>query len=38
MIGEFRAIEVAHLAGGHHLHLEGAEIEIAARVRRFLAS
>lgn len=31
----FRSLEVVRLAGGHHLHLEGAEREIAARVRAF---
>lgn len=36
MIAAFANIEVVRLPGGHHLHLEGAEAEIAARVRRFL--
>src|SRR5690606_18655232 len=35
MIALFRRIEVVWLAGGHHLHMEGAEREIAARTRRF---
>jgi pimeloyl-ACP methyl ester carboxylesterase len=32
----FARIEVAQLPGGHHFHLEGAEADIAARIRRFL--
>ena len=36
MIGLFADIEVVRLPGGHHLHLEGAEVEIAARTLRFL--
>lgn len=32
----FRRLEVEHMAGRHHLHLEGGEVEIASRVRRFL--
>jgi pimeloyl-ACP methyl ester carboxylesterase len=36
MIAAFANIEVVRLPGGHHLHLEGAEAEIAGRVRRFL--
>lgn len=36
MIAAFANIEVVRLPGGHHLHLEGAEGEIAARVRTFL--
>lgn len=36
MIGLFRNIEVVTLPGGHHLHLEGAQDYIAARVRPFL--
>jgi pimeloyl-ACP methyl ester carboxylesterase len=36
MIAAFRDIEVVRVPGGHHLHLEGAEAEIAALVRRFL--
>jgi pimeloyl-ACP methyl ester carboxylesterase len=36
MIAMFNDIEVVTLPGGHHLHLEGAETEIAALVRRFL--
>lgn len=35
LIPLFGNIEVVRLAGGHHLHLEGAEVEIAERVRRF---
>jgi pimeloyl-ACP methyl ester carboxylesterase len=38
MIAAFRRIEVVRLPGGHHLHLEGAETEIARRVRRFLGA
>jgi pimeloyl-ACP methyl ester carboxylesterase len=38
MIAAFKNIEVVTLPGGHHLHLEGAETEIAARVRRFLGA
>jgi pimeloyl-ACP methyl ester carboxylesterase len=37
LIQAFRTIEVVTLPGGHHLHLEGAQEEIAALVRRFLA-
>jgi pimeloyl-ACP methyl ester carboxylesterase len=33
----FANIEIERLAGGHHFHLEGAEAEIAERIRRFLA-
>lgn len=33
----FRKSEVVRLPGGHHFHLEGAEREIAAHVREFLA-
>ncbi|HET8695985.1 MAG TPA: alpha/beta hydrolase [Gammaproteobacteria bacterium] len=36
MIGLFASVEVVRLAGGHHLHLEGAEIEIARRIQAFL--
>lgn len=32
----FRNLELEHLPGRHHLHLEGAEAEIAARIRDFL--
>jgi pimeloyl-ACP methyl ester carboxylesterase len=32
----FRSLQVLALPGGHHLHLEGAEAEIAARTRTFL--
>jgi len=38
MIAAFEEIETVVLPGAHHLHLEGAEAEIAALVRRFLAS
>jgi pimeloyl-ACP methyl ester carboxylesterase len=38
MIAAFRTIEVVTLPGSHHLHLEGAEGEIAALVRRFLGT
>jgi pimeloyl-ACP methyl ester carboxylesterase len=38
MIAAFKNIETVVLPGGHHLHLEGAQDEIAARVRRFLAA
>ena len=34
----FADIEIAQLEGGHHFHLEGAEHEIAGRIRAFLAS
>ncbi len=33
----FPRAEVLTLAGGHHFHLEGAQREIAARIRAFLA-
>lgn len=36
MLPEFAALELVRLPGGHHLHLEGAETEIAARIRAFL--
>jgi pimeloyl-ACP methyl ester carboxylesterase len=35
MIPLFRRIDVVRLPGGHHLHMEGAEHEIAVRTRRF---
>lgn len=35
--GLFPHVEVGTLPGGHHFHLEGAETEIAARIREFLA-
>jgi pimeloyl-ACP methyl ester carboxylesterase len=38
MIAAFPHIEVVTLPGGHHLHLEGAEVEIAERVRRFFGA
>lgn len=38
MIAAFAEIETVVLPGAHHLHLEGAEAEIAALVRRFLAA
>jgi pimeloyl-ACP methyl ester carboxylesterase len=38
MIAAFEEIETVLLPGTHHLHLEGAEAEIAALVRRFLAA
>jgi pimeloyl-ACP methyl ester carboxylesterase len=38
MIGAFEEIETVVLPGAHHLHLEGAQGEIAALVRRFLAA
>jgi len=38
MIAAFANIEVVRMPGGHHFHLEGAETEIAARVRRFLGA
>jgi pimeloyl-ACP methyl ester carboxylesterase len=38
MIAAFANIEVVRLPGGHHLHLEGAEGEIAARVRSFFGA
>jgi pimeloyl-ACP methyl ester carboxylesterase len=33
----FANLEIVHLAGSHHLHLEGAAESIAAEMRRFLA-
>ena len=33
----FTNVEVAQLPGGHHFHLEGAEVAIAERIRKFLA-
>jgi pimeloyl-ACP methyl ester carboxylesterase len=36
MIGLLADVEVVRLPGGHHLHLEGAEAEIAGRIRAFL--
>jgi len=36
MIGLLADVEVVRLPGGHHLHLEGAEVEIAGRIRAFL--
>ncbi len=36
MIELFADIEVVHLPGGHHLHLENAADEIGARIRVFL--
>jgi pimeloyl-ACP methyl ester carboxylesterase len=38
IIGLFANVEVVRLPGGHHLHLEGGEAEIAERILRFLAS
>ena len=38
MIAAFEEIETVVLPGAHHLHLEGAEAEIAALVRRFLGA
>jgi hypothetical protein len=38
MIAAFEEIETVVLPGGHHLHLEGAQDEIATLVRRFLAA
>jgi len=38
MIAAFEEIETVVLPGAHHLHLEGAQSEIAALVRRFLAA
>ena len=38
MIAAFEEIETVVLPGAHHLHLEGAQGEIAALVRRFLAA
>lgn len=35
MISRFAEIEVVRLPGGHHFHLEGAEVEIAERISRF---
>lgn len=36
LIAEFQALEATVLPGGHHMHMEGGEVAIAARVRRFL--
>jgi pimeloyl-ACP methyl ester carboxylesterase len=36
MIAEFPSIEVVRLRGGHHFHLEGAQVEIGRRIRAFL--
>ena len=38
MIAAFEEIETVVLPGAHHLHLEGAEAEIATLVRRFFAA
>ena len=38
MIAAFEEIETVVLPGAHHLHLEGAEAEIATLVRRFLGA
>jgi pimeloyl-ACP methyl ester carboxylesterase len=38
MIAAFEEIETVVLPGAHHLHLEGAQGEIATLVRRFLAA
>jgi len=38
MIAAFEEIETVVLPGAHHLHLEGAQAEIAALVRRFLGA
>jgi pimeloyl-ACP methyl ester carboxylesterase len=38
MIAAFEEIETVVLPGAHHLHLEGAQGEIAALVQRFLAA
>jgi hypothetical protein len=38
MIAAFAEIETVVLPGTHHLHLDGAQAEIAALVRRFLAA
>ncbi len=35
MIDLFRSIEVLRLDGGHHLHLEGGEADVAARIAPF---
>jgi pimeloyl-ACP methyl ester carboxylesterase len=37
IIGLFANVEVVRLPGGHHLHLEGGEAEIADRILKFLA-
>jgi len=36
VIGLLADVEVVRLPGGHHLHLEGTEVEIAGRIRAFL--
>jgi pimeloyl-ACP methyl ester carboxylesterase len=38
MIAAFADIETVVLPGAHHLHLEGAQGEIATLVRQFLAA
>ena len=38
IIGLFADVEVVRLPGGHHLHLEGGEAEIADRILKFLAT
>jgi pimeloyl-ACP methyl ester carboxylesterase len=38
IIRAFPALEVVRLEGGHHLHMEGAEREIAARILEFFGA
>jgi len=35
IVPAFRALEIVRLEGGHHLHMEGAEAEIARRILAF---
>lgn len=36
LVSEFPSLETIRLPGGHHMHMEGGEREIAARLKRFL--
>jgi pimeloyl-ACP methyl ester carboxylesterase len=36
LLERFRDVRIERLAGGHHFHLEGAQHEIAQRIRRFM--
>jgi pimeloyl-ACP methyl ester carboxylesterase len=36
LVAEFPSLETVTLPGGHHMHMEGGEREIAARLERFL--
>jgi len=35
LLAEFGDLELVELPGGHHLHMEGAQADIAARMLRF---